>query len=73
MHNLETDTHRNIFGNGLKMPEVAGVDSEWQFDSKIQNYIYVGPDDPEEIESGEPIIQKEIPAVEALEVVLSKK
>ena len=69
------DNHRGLrlFGNGLKMPEVAGVDSKWQFDTNIQNYRYIGPDAPEEIESGESIIQKEVPAVKALEVSLSKK
>lgn len=68
------ETHGRIFGNGLRTPDSPGVDPKnWVFNPDTQNYDYAGPDDPEEIKSGKSIIQKGVPSVKALEVVLSKR
>ncbi len=60
MRNIETDTHRNIYGNGIGQTSnpTGGVDQDnWRFNSDTQNYDYIG--EPfDEIDSS-PILPKQ--------------
>ncbi|MDO8577141.1 MAG: hypothetical protein Q7R82_02240 [Candidatus Daviesbacteria bacterium] len=46
MRNIETDTHRNIYGSGIIATASPGVDSEnWRYNPEKNNYDFIGKPD----------------------------